>query len=110
MGTSLLEIQQHLHDHWKELKENYAVKDLAVFGSYVRGESSEQSDIDILVEFTKPPGIFKFLELEEYLGDILGVDVDLVSKKTLKPYIGKHILQEAAWYDPRLSRLSPRHP
>ena len=51
--------------------------------------------MDILVEFNEPIGFFKFLELEEYLSNIIGRKVDLVSKKALKPRIGKHILEEA---------------
>lgn len=53
--------------------------------------------MDILVEFYEPIGFFKFIELEDYLSDILGHDVDLVSKKALKPRIGKHILEEAVF-------------
>jgi len=53
--------------------------------------------VDILVEFKKPIGLFKFLELEEYLSDLIGRKVDLVSKKALKPRIGKHILREVAF-------------
>ncbi|HDI23863.1 MAG TPA: nucleotidyltransferase, partial [Thermoplasmatales archaeon] len=49
---------------------------------------------DILVEFEKPLGFFKFLELEECLSKLIGRKVDLVSKKALKPHIGKHILEE----------------
>ncbi|MHA1694852.1 MAG: nucleotidyltransferase family protein [Candidatus Helarchaeota archaeon] len=65
-----------------------------MFGSFVRGEQNETSDIDILVEFKKPIGFFKFLRLEEYLSELLGIKVDLVSKKALKPYMGQQILKE----------------
>ncbi|MHA1371995.1 MAG: nucleotidyltransferase family protein [Promethearchaeota archaeon] len=65
-----------------------------MFGSFVRGEAKEDSDVDILVEFEKPIGFFKFLELEEYLSDLIGKKVDLVSKKALKPHVGKYILEE----------------
>jgi predicted nucleotidyltransferase len=50
--------------------------------------------VDVLVEFEEPIGLFEFMELEEYLSDLLGVKVDLVSKKALKPHIGERILQE----------------
>ena len=76
------------------LKEKYKVKTLGVFGSYVRGEQKEGSDLDILVEFQEPVGLFKFMELEEFLGKNTGVKVDLVSRKALKPRIGKYILEE----------------
>ncbi len=85
---SLLEKQKH------ELKMKYGVKSIGIFGSFVRGEAKSSSDIDVLVEFEKPIRMFKFLELEEYLSKLCGRKVDLVSKKALKPNIGKHILKE----------------
>jgi len=94
MKKSLEEIKKIISKHKKELKEKYGVKEIGVFGSLVRGELKEESDIDILVEFEKPIGLFKFLELEEYLSNLLGKKVDLVSKKALKPHIGKYILEE----------------
>jgi predicted nucleotidyltransferase len=78
----------------KTLAEEYSVKEIALFGSYVTGEQGEESDLDILVEFSRPVGLFRFIELEEFLSKTLGVKVDLVSKKALKPRIGQNILQE----------------
>jgi len=77
-----------------ELREQYGVKRVGLFGSIVRGEQTPESDIDVLVEFERPIGFFKFLELEEYLAERLGQKVDLVSAKALKPRIGAHILAE----------------
>jgi len=79
------------------LRKKYNVKGIGLFGSYVRGEQKKGSDVDILVEFREPIGLFKFLELEEYLGELIGRKVDLVSKKALKPRIGKRILAEAVY-------------
>jgi len=79
------------------LAKQFKVKEMGIFGSIVRGEGKETSDVDILVEFKEPIGFFKFLELEEYLSDIIGRKVDLVSKKALKPRIGKHILREVVF-------------
>ena len=76
------------------LKPQYKVREIGVFGSLVRDEQTQSSDVDILVEFEEPIGFFKFLELEEYLASELGLKVDLVSKKALKPTIGKYILEE----------------
>jgi predicted nucleotidyltransferase len=70
------------------------VKTIGVFGSYVRGEQKRGSDVDVLVEFEEPVGLFEFMDLEDYLSELLGVKVDLVSKKALKPHIGENILQE----------------
>lgn len=67
---------------------------LGLFGSYVRGEQRKRSDLDVLVEFVRVPGMFRFLELERELSSLLGVRVDLVEKEALKPAIGGRILQE----------------
>jgi len=91
------EIKLCLKENFELISAEYKVKTIAVFGSYVRGEQKEESDVDILVEFNEPIGFFKFIELEDYLSNILGPDVDLVSKKALKPRIGKHILEEAVF-------------
>jgi predicted nucleotidyltransferase len=77
-----------------DLETRYNVKAIGLFGSALRGEQGPQSDIDVLVEFRSPIGFFKFLELEELLAERLGGKVDLVSKKALKPEIGRAILSE----------------
>ncbi len=90
-----VEIVKHaLLENKAELKEKFKVKTIGVFGSYVRGEQNRSSDVDILVEFEEPVGLFEFMKLENYLSDLLGVKVDLVSKKALKPHIGEHTVQE----------------
>jgi uncharacterized protein len=83
-----------LHEMLPELKEKYQVSYLGVFGSYVRGKQKPGSDLDVLVEFSRTPTIFKVVNLENYLSEALGVKVDLVMKDALKPNIGKHILDE----------------
>jgi predicted nucleotidyltransferase len=77
-----------------ELAVTYRVKSLGVFGSFVRGEQEETSDIDILVEFIDTPGLIDFIALENHLSEILGAKVDLVMKDSLKPTIGERILRE----------------
>ena len=77
------------------LREKYGVRDLEVFGSYVRGEEVEGSDLDLLVTFEEVPTLFQFVASEQFLNDELGVKVDLVMKEALKPRIGKYILEEA---------------
>jgi predicted nucleotidyltransferase len=77
------------------LRTQYRFGTLEVFGSFVRGEERENSDLDLLVTFDETPTLFKFLALENYLSDSLGVQVDLVMKESLKPIIGKYILEEA---------------
>jgi predicted nucleotidyltransferase len=94
---TLDEIKDIIAAHKKDLAEKFSVKTIGVFGSYVRGEQKKKSDLDVLVEFIEPIGLFKFIDLENYLSDLLGVKVDLVMKKTLKPRIGAHILEEAVY-------------
>lgn len=76
------------------LKDKFKVRGIGIFGSYIRGEEKEKSDLDILVEFEEPISLLKFVELENYLTDVLSIKVDLVMKDALKPRIGKHILEE----------------
>jgi predicted nucleotidyltransferase len=87
-------VKNALLEHKAELKEKFKVKTIGVFDSYVRGEQNRSSDVDILVEFEEPIGLFEFMKLENYLSHLLEVKVDLVSKKALKPHIGERILQE----------------
>jgi uncharacterized protein len=94
MRKSQYEIMEILKKNEKDLKGRYGVKEIGIFGSYVRSEAKEGSDLDILIEFEKPIGFFKFLELEEHLSNLIGIKVDLVSKKALKPHIGSYILKE----------------
>jgi predicted nucleotidyltransferase len=77
-----------------ELALRYNVKSIGLFGSVARGEQSPGSDIDVLVEVEPAIGLLKFLELEEFLSEHLGGKVDLVSRKALKPQIGRVILSE----------------
>jgi len=91
---SFEEIKNILSYYKEELKIKYSVREIGIFGSYVRNEQGQSSDVDILVEFEKTPSLLEFISLENYLSDILGVKVDLVMKDSLKPNIGRHILEE----------------
>ena len=93
----LEQIKNSLRKHKREIKQKYKVREIGVFGSYVRGDQKKGSDVDILVEFSKDPGLFKYLELEGYLSRVLGSKVDLVHKSALKPLIGKYILSEVIY-------------
>ena len=90
-------IKETLALHKRELRDRFKVKDIGVFGSYVKKQQKEGSDIDILVEFEEPVGMFEFIALEDYLSELLGVKVDLVSRKALKPRIGERILKEVIY-------------
>jgi predicted nucleotidyltransferase len=87
-------ILEHLRKILPDLERRYKVKTLGVFGSYVRGEQSKRSDLDLLVEFYDSPSLLKFIDMELYLSDLLGIKVDLVMRDALKPAIGERILKE----------------
>lgn len=91
------ELKQILAEHKPEIKKKFKVKSIGIFGSFVRGENKEKSDVDVLVEFAEPVGMFDFLDLEEYLQNIFRLKVDLVSRKALKPKIGEYILREVIY-------------
>jgi predicted nucleotidyltransferase len=90
------EIKKKLEELKPLLRERFKVKSIGIFGSYVKGKEKKRSDLDILVEFrgSASLSLLEFVGLENYLSEILGVKVDLVEKSTLKPRIGKHILEE----------------
>lgn len=90
---SIEEIKKIINEHRKELEEKYKVKSIAIFGSYVRGEQTPQSDIDILVEFKEPVG-FLFIHLADFLEEILGIKVDLLTPEGIKPNRKKYIMEE----------------
>ena len=73
----------------------YGVKNIGLFGSFVRGDHTPMSDIDILVEFTPEKHTFdNFMEVAFLLEEILGRKVELITPEALSPHIGPHILRE----------------
>ena len=77
------EIRKTLTDHRSQLLDKYPIKSIAIFGSYARNEQTDNSDIDIMVEFNDKIGI-KFIDLADELEDYIGIKVDLVSKNGIK--------------------------
>ncbi len=80
-----------------EIAARFSVSRIGIFGSVARGEQTEASDIDILVEFSRPIGFFTFLELEEFLSLNLSAPVDLVTSDALKPIIRERVTAEVAY-------------
>ena len=93
---SLAEVEEILKKNKPVLREKYKVEKIGVFGSYVHGEQSEISDIDILVQFYEPVG-WEFLDLKEFLESILSTTVDLVTVNALKPQLKDRILGEVVY-------------
>ncbi len=92
-------VHKLLIEHKEELMKKYSLKEIGIFGSYVRGEQEDVSDLDILIEFDENARIslLDFVGLENDLSDLLKVKVDLVEKSALKPRIGKRILEEVVF-------------
>ena len=88
---------QSLREHQDELRDEYYVSRIGVFGSFARGEAKENSDVDILVEFSKAVGLFHFIDLQDRLSEIIGRKVDLGEPEALKPLIKDKVLQETVW-------------
>ena len=85
-----------LSEHQGEL-QCAGVRTLACFGSVARDEARNDSDIDILVEFTDRPDFTRFMTLKFYLEDLLGQRVDLVTRKALKPRLRANVEKEAIY-------------
>ena len=94
---TLTEIKSILQAQKPFLYERYGVKEISVFGSYVRDEQEKSSDLDILVDLSETPSIdlLDLVNLEYYLSDLLEIEVDVAIKSSLKKRIGQRILNEA---------------
>ncbi len=88
------EVIHVLRVHRAELEE-FSVGSLSVFGSVARGEAEVDSDVDLLVEFSKPVGLFEFVGLQQHLEGLLGCAVDLATPNALRPGMRSRILREA---------------
>lgn len=91
---TLTQIMAILGAQRAELAARYHLRELGVFGSYVRNEQHATSDLDILVAFELAPSFFTLLTLEDELSELLGLPVDLTVKSALRPHLGAHILRE----------------
>ena len=97
MNNDLISIRKNLRNSLAQLRRDYSVRRLGIFGSVARGNQTVSSDVDILVDFTHPLGLFRFVELENHLSQLLGKPVDLVTKNALKPIVKDQILQETIY-------------
>jgi uncharacterized protein len=95
--SDLDKIKKTLKQNKQNLQQEFNVKELGIFGSYVRGEQNRNSDVDILVNFSQTPGLFDYMKVENHLSNILHKKVDLVMKGALKPSIGKNIMREVVY-------------
>ena len=79
------------------LREKYKVNRVGIFGSYVRSEQTQKSDVDILIDYEEIPSLFTLIELEYYLEEVLNSKVDLVTNKGIKPQLRESILNEVVY-------------
>lgn len=93
----LEEIKKILKENKLVLTERFKVKEIGIFGSFIRGEQKGKSDIDILVEFNETIDLLDFVALERFLSELVEMKVDLVMKSALKPRIGQHIQKEVLY-------------
>ena len=96
MIVSCPDVLRTLKAHESELRRR-GVCHAAVFGSVVRGEARDDSDIDVLVELgpERPMGLFEYASLKLYIAELVGGTGDVVNRKTLKPLLRERILREA---------------
>lgn len=94
MSQSYLDYAEILRAHLPELRKQFGVRSLGLFGSYVRNQQKPTSDLDVLVNFSEMPSLVKFIRLEDRLSELTGVKIDLVMEDGLKPVIGRRVLKE----------------
>lgn len=96
---TVAEIKKILNDNMSLLREKCQIRQIGIFGSYLKNEQTDESDLDLLVEFENDSQIslIDYIRIENLLTDLLGVKVDLVEKSALKPRIGKRVLQEVSY-------------
>ena len=94
---TITQIENILRSSKISLFQKYHLKEMGLFGSYLRNEQKKESDLDILVDYEQTPDFFSFVHLENELTDLIGIKVDLVMKSALKPFIGKKILEEVRY-------------
>ena len=77
-----------------EIKEKFKAEIVGIFGSYARGEEKEGSDIDVLVRFGEGASLFELVGLGDYLEDLFGISVDVVSERALHPMMKDDVLRD----------------
>lgn len=80
-----------------ELETRFHVKSIGIFGSVARNKNTETSDLDLVVDFSEPVGMFKFLELQDYLRLALNTDVELTIPRAIKPAIRQTVERDVLY-------------
>ncbi len=93
----LQEIRGIIKSHMDVLTGQYHVGKIGIFGSFLHGAQNEDSDLDVLVQFSETVSLIELIRLEEYLDEILDLKVDLVLEEGIKPALEDIILQEVVY-------------
>ncbi|WP_252228709.1 nucleotidyltransferase family protein [Caldicoprobacter algeriensis] len=88
---TLEDIIKVLKAHGKEVAEKYGIKNIRIFGSYTEGKQRETSDLDLIVVFEKTPSLIELVRIEEELGKMVGVKVDLLTEEAISPFIKPYV-------------------
>lgn len=91
---SIDEIKEILSSHKDLIEQKYGVKSFLLFGSYAKNLQTSESDIDLLVTFSKPVDMFDFVDLQDYLSRIFMKKIDLGTINGLKEFVKNSILKE----------------
>ena len=93
---ALQQIKEILTKAKPGLQKKYPLSELGIFGSYARGDATEESDIDVLVDFNEPLGLIKYIGLSHQIQDLFNLKVDVVSRDGIKPkywiYVSKNLI------------------
>jgi predicted nucleotidyltransferase len=95
--TELERIKTILHEHLPELRHEYGVDELGIFGSVARGEAG--NDVDVLVTFNRPAGIFALMQVKTRLEELVGKTVDIGTKASIKQAIKDEVLNETQYVE-----------
>lgn len=86
--------KEEIFEKIAQVLKNQGARKIAVFGSYVRGEERPESDIDIIVEFSERKSLLELVRIERQLSEVLGIKVDLLTEKSISPYLIDAIRKE----------------
>ena len=95
--TKIEKIKKILAEYKPALSKEFKVKEIGLFGSYLRGKERPNSDLDILVTFSQPVSLLDLVKLENYLTSLTGIKVDVVPKEDIRPELQEKILAQTIY-------------
>jgi len=95
--TSLKEIKEIIRQNKPELKRQFHVDKIGVFGSFARGTQKKRSDIDFLVTFDTDISLFDHVDLTIYLKELLRCKVDVIPNDNLRPELREYVLKDLVY-------------